>query len=61
MEKRMKQMLEADVQIQGGRAAWNSAGIKGTLDGLEKKKEKALKWLKWRPDEWRAQWRETLA
>lgn len=38
MEKRMKQMLEADVQIQGGRAAWNNAGIKGTLDGLKKKK-----------------------
>lgn len=37
MEKRMKQMLEADVQIQGGGAAWNNAEIKGTLDGLKKK------------------------
>lgn len=39
MEKRMKQMLEADVQIQGGRAVWNNAGRKGTLDGPEKKKK----------------------
>lgn len=42
MEKRMKQMLEADVQIQGGRAVWNNAGRKGTLDGPEKKEKKKL-------------------
>lgn len=38
MKKRMKQMLEADVHIQGGRAARNNAGIEGTLDGPKKKK-----------------------
>lgn len=39
MKKRMKQMLEADVHIQGGRAARNNAGIKGTLEKNKTKKK----------------------
>lgn len=36
-------MLEADVHIQGGRAARHNAGIEGTLDGPKKNKKKTLK------------------
>lgn len=42
MKKRMKQMLEADVHIQGGRAARNNAGIEGTLDGPKKKQNSKI-------------------